>query len=616
MTIYSIADIVKKPLSKYKVDEILFDLDDLKQNGGITKINDFIKLMNYFMKSKTFTKNMGNMGNVDTYIFYAEIFDKIIDMHPQNGIYMDYQMQYLCDNGIINKSLIEKLIHRGLKMKYIYIKSYLTVLQYEPICNKEETKTNINYIIKTFVDRKDIQEDEYLNIPEIYEITIESQILFNTVYFKQANYIMMADDDKNYIRDFINKFRFFDKFYNKLVNKHSVFEINDIEWKNNYDIMNKYISDNIFANTLNLNNICKNLCILNYYEIMFDPIFQDKLESKFKNNDETFNTSFICFLYETFSFKIQTDIYIKYKDFFEFYTNKFSNIVDKFKKLNNKIILNNKLLNCKYYVDICKKYDINKITINDINDTKSSLSPEIFELMYSGEYNTELLNKCIKLKYNKNLIDYFLKTKQINFNDETLRYAIYTHNLIVIQYMLDNKYNGKDTDLLYAESGQFSIDMRKLYKTYNILISDEVYKELRLRQYNILYDMCINGDDIEHMKKLDEQINQEHIKIFPFNTYHDNTDWTFYYDMAKNGELTLEIITKIHHVVGATGIKHLVRLYMEFNQFNQLNEQKNNTIQNIIENNKSPEMQTEKPKKIVTKIVKKIVKKVVNKEAE
>ena len=386
--------------------------------------------------------------------------------------------------------------------------------------------------------------------------------------------------------------------------------------------MNKYIDEHIFSNILKTNNICKNLCVLNYYEIMFDPIFQEKLESKFKNHDETFNTNFICILFETFSFSIQDDIYVKFQDFFEFYNNKFYNIVDRFKKLNNKIILNNRLLNCKHYNEICKKYDINKITINDINNTQSSLKPEIFESMYSGEYNTELLNKCIKLKYNQKLIDYLLKTKQINFNDETLRYAIYTRNLAVIQYMLDNKYDGKDTDLLYGESGQFSIDMRKLYKTYNILISDKVYKELKLRKYNVLYDMCINGDDIEHMKKLDDEINKEQVKIFPFDTYHNNTDWTFYYDMAKNGELTLEIISKIHHVVGADGIKQLVRLYMEFNQFNQLNQfnqsnqsnqldqlnqQKNNTIQNTQEN-------IEKPKKIVKKIVKKVVKKVVKTE--
>ena len=181
-------------------------------------------------------------------------------------------------------------------------------------------------------------------------------------------------------------------------------------------------------------------------------------------------------------------------------------------------------------------------------------------------YNTELLNKCVKLQFNKDMIDYLLKIKNINFNNETLRYAIYNKNLDVITHMLDNKYIGCDTDLLYLVDGQIKSHLLDLYKKYNILISDNVYKELMMRNLEVDYTYCINGDNIKHMNQLDEQIKVEKNKIFPFNAYHNNTNLIFYYEIAKKGELTLEMISKIHHVVGATGIQHLIRLYMEFNQ--------------------------------------------------
>jgi hypothetical protein len=88
------------------------------------------------------------------------------------------------------------------------------------------------------------------------------------------------------------------------------------------------------------------------------------------------------------------------------------------------------------------------------------------------------------------------------------------------------------------------------------------------------------------MNNLDNKIQEEKNKIFPFNTYHNYTDWTFYYDLAKKGELTLNMICKIHHMVGATGIQNLIRLYMEFNK-----------IEDKIE---------DKPKKNIKKVIKKV----------
>jgi len=265
-------------------------------------------------------------------------------------------------------------------------------------------------------------------------------------------------------------------------------------------------------------------------------------------------------------------------------------------------MLNDVLLTYPYHNIICEKYNFEnfKFNIDDINETKTNIPLKIFEETYIGDYNTELLNKCIKYKL-KNILDYLLKTKQINFDNETFRQALYAKNIDVVKHMLENKYMGSDKDLLVVPPTYiyFFKELLNLYKKYNILISDDVYKEFRINSKPIEMQYCINGDNKEHMDKLNNEVEIECKKIFPFDTYHNNTDYGFYYDMAKRGDLTLNIISKIHHVVGAEGIKHLVKLYMEFNN-----------IQNNQNQNNKDKIEENTPKKIVKKIVKKVVKKV------
>lgn len=602
MPIQSIADIVKKPISKYSIEDIIKDLDELKQNGGIIKIRDFDKLMAYFMKSKSFIKNIYYIVKS---FEYTQIFEKILDMHPENGIYTDEQMLYLCEKTIISKKLIETLVNRGYNMKYDHIALYLlgiidmNMYSHYNSYSYDFIKENINYIIKAYVDRKNISSDEYVDISKYDKI--ESYILFRPYYFKQALNVEMDHSDKNFMKDFIVKFKYFDKFYDHLIcyeQRGIVLQFtSNHDWVVRNEFINKYMDDPVFINSIiNDRDIYQKLLGLDYYDIILDSVFETEFNNKYLNINDDHNTNFICNFYNYFYSVVDTDIYDKFKDFFEYYNKKFDNIVERLKKINNRITLNNYLINCKNYKKICETYSLEKLYIENINSSTRNIDINTFEKMYSGEYNTELLNKCIKLHFNEELINFLLKNKQINFDNKTLRYAIYTQNLNVITHMLDNKYIGSDKDLLYVvEGGYFSKDLRNLYKKYNILISDEVYKEFKMRKFDISYDLCINGDDEEHMKKLDEQVEIERKKIFPFDTYHNNTDYTFYYDMAKRGELTLDIISNIHHVVGADGIKHLVRLYIEFNQ------------PKILQND-------EKPKKIVKKIVKKVVKKSNNDE--
>ena len=597
MPIHSITDIVKQPLSKYSTENIIKDLDELKQNGAITKIKDFDKLMTYFMKSKSFMKYIYTF---DTSFNYAQIFEKIIDMHPENGIYTDEQMLYLCQKISISKKLMETLLNRGYNMKYEHLVAYLSgILNMSIYNNYDFIKENIYYIIKAFVDRKNISEDEYVDISNYNNI--ESYILFRPYYFKQSLCVEMDESDKKFMSDFITKFKHFDKFYNHLIcyeQKSIVLQLtSNHDWIIRNDILNKYKDDDVFLNDIiNHLGIHHHLVGLDYYEIILDPIFEKQFNNKYSNLNYENNTIFICNFYNYFCFTVAPDLYDKFTDFFEYYNKKFDNIIDRLKKINNKITLNNYLITSSNYKKICNIYALEKINIEKLDASQRNINVNIFEQMYSGEYNTELLNKCIKLNFNNELINFLLKNKQINFDNETLRYAIYTRNLGVITHMLDNKYIGSDKDLLYnIYSGQFSIDLRNLYKKHNILITDEVYKEFKMRSISINYQFCINGENNEHMKKLDEELEKEYNKIFPFNTYNNCTDYTFYYDMAKRGELTLDIISKIHHVVGADGIKHLIRLYMEFNH---------NITNNIIK------QIDEKPKKIVKKIVKKVTKKV------
>ena len=590
MPIYSITDITKKPLSKYETHEIIKDLNELKQNGGITKVKDFDKLMTYFMKSKTFMKYIYSMDVANK---YAQIFDTIIDLHPENGIFNDDQIVYLYQKPAINKSLIEKLVNRGYIMKYEHLLLYLTSISNINMYhnNNDNLGANINnYIIKVFVDRKHISDEEYVDITTYFDKDPDGDILFNYIYFTEATYIGFLPIDKNYIRDFILKFRFFNIFYNKMVNftdSGICIPLSFVKLIIRDEIANKYIDDCIFQNIFN-STVSNSLRILNYYEILLDPLLYKDFKSKYCNLDADLNTKFICNLYHDLYFTVEDSIYAKYKDFFEYYDNRFNNLINEFKKINNKIILNNNLILSEYRTQICNKYNIGNITIDNIDNSTKNITTDMFEKIYSGEYNTELLNKCIKLNFTETFINYLLKTKHIDFDNETSRYAIYNENISVITHMLDNKYIGSDKDLLYCVySGQFSMSLRQLYKKHNILISDDVYKQLKLRNSYIDYDLCINGEDINHMKKLDDEVDSEKQKIFPFDTYHDNTNYSFYYDMAKRGELTLDIICNIHHIIGVDGIKHLISIYMEHNQ------------------NKSEE----KIKTTVKKIVKKIVKK-------
>jgi len=579
MTIQSVADIIKKSISKYPKEDIVKDLDELKQNGGINKIKDFDKLMTYFIKSKSFMKNI---YNIDLSLQYAEIFEKILDMHPENGIYTDEQMLYLCEKTSISKKLIETSVNRGYNMKYEHLVAYLSGIIDMSInftmYNYEDVKENISYIIKVFVNRKNISSDEYVDITKYNKI--ESFILFRPYYFKQILNVEMDENDKNFMKDFIVKFKYFDEFYNHLIR----YEQRDIvlPFTNNHNwvVRNEFL--NKYKNSTQL-HLYRKLVGLDLYDIILSPVFETEFNNKYSNLSDELNTYFICNLYNYYSVNVPE------KDLFEYYDKKFNNIIKRLKKINNKITLNNYLIDSKNYNKICEIYTLQKLDIEKINKTQQNISSKTFEEIYSGDYNTILLNKCIKLDFDLELIEFLLKIKKINFDNETLRYAIYTKNLNIIRYMLDNKYIGSDKDLLYCvEGGFFLRDLISLYKEYNILISDEVYKEFKMRKYMINYESCINGDDTKHMEKLDQEVETERTKIFPFDTYHNNTDYSFYYDMAKRGELTLDIISNIHHIVGADGIKHLVRLYMEFNQ------------------NKILQMD-EKPKKIIKKVVKKVI---------
>ena len=616
MTITNVSDFIKQSLSKLSDDDIIKNLKELKENDGITKIKDFDKIMYYFMKSKTFMKYI----YVEYTTFkYIEIFEYILNMHPNNGIYDDEQMLYLCERGILNKLLLEKLINKGYILKYEHIVAYLSkIMEINKYNHIETMKSNIRYIIQVFVNRKNIDEKEYVDISKYQTICNDSgYILFDSLYFQQTECVNLDENDKNYIKKFIEKFNFFYQFYDRLMISNDVgivLPFFNVNWDIKNNIIQKYYKNKdiydikIFEDFVKANKFYEKLIGLDFYEILLDPIFKWKFESRYKQLDTDLNSKFICNFYYNFEFYVAQNIHDKYIEIFDYYNQKFDNVIDKLKNINNKITLNKELINSDFCDGICKKYDIKKINMGDINESTKNININLFQIMYSGDYNTELLNKCVKLKFNKETINFLLITKRINFDNETLRYAIYTQNLDVITHMLDNKYIGNDTDLLHlVDGGQFKTDLCNLYKKYNILISDNVYKELRMRNLEVNYQYCINGHDTNHMYDLDEQIKSEKLQIFPFNTYNSidwtfyydkakTIDWTFYYDKAKKGELTLEMITKIHHVVGATGIQHLLRLYMEFNK-NNTNVNIDTTDDNKIEN---------KPKKIIKKIVKKV----------
>ena len=124
--------------------------------------------------------------------------------------------------------------------------------------------------------------------------------------------------------------------------------------------------------------------------------------------------------------------------------NKFSKITDKFKELYDKIMINEYMIGNHISNDIfdsiIEKYKYNPLTLNDLVYKLKHITQYQFQKLYFGEYNTDLLNKCIELRYNKEIIDYLLITKKINFNTETMRSAIYSRSLSVVTYLLDNKY--------------------------------------------------------------------------------------------------------------------------------------------------------------------------------
>ena len=122
MTI-TITDIVKKSLSKYSYIDIFKDLDELKNNGGITKQNEFDKLVKYFMK-KSF--RYCHLYIDEHYCNYRTIFDKIFDMHPSNEIFSETQLYFMFENILINKNILTKLLERkfifNFKIEHNYIK--------------------------------------------------------------------------------------------------------------------------------------------------------------------------------------------------------------------------------------------------------------------------------------------------------------------------------------------------------------------------------------------------------------------------------------------------------------------------------------------------------------
>ena len=80
MPIFSVSDITNKPLSKYTKEDIIKDLDELKQNGGITKKQDFEKLMKYFMKKK-----FKYVYRYESLNDYRNIYEKIYTLHLEGS---------------------------------------------------------------------------------------------------------------------------------------------------------------------------------------------------------------------------------------------------------------------------------------------------------------------------------------------------------------------------------------------------------------------------------------------------------------------------------------------------------------------------------------------------
>ena len=92
----------------------------------------------------------------------------------------------------------------------------------------------------------------------------------------------------------------------------------------------------------------------------------------------------------------------------------------------------------------------------------------------------------------------------------------------------------------------------------NVIICDD---SIGGNKKDINYQYFINGENSNHINEIYKKCNED---IRSLNHYpgQNNMDFSFYYDMAKNGKLTLDKILKINF--SAESIKTLIRLYMEF----------------------------------------------------
>lgn len=574
MNIFSVNDIIKLPLSKYTEDKLIEDLDKLKQNGGITKKQDFDKLMKYLIKKKYRCVYSFNTPYLTK---WRIIYEKVYDMYPE---FTDSQIYYLFQNLLINKALLINLIKNKFIFQFKYIYIFIKRLSFYAINNTDLNNTDfelIYYIIDKFLDRTDIDPEEYNYYVEEYK---KLTIFTLNSYCKEMKNI---DFDKIYVKNFIVKLNLVEEFIEfyteKLINVNDTI-YNDFDYaeKNNInlEIFNRYFIGNKFH-------------WFNIFDFIFTD-FHEKFKDKLISLDIDKFTTFVAVIFNIFCIEIYQTDYDQYISFFDLYNKKFKELIENIKNIRKKININT-IGNFTNIKQILEYFEINALNLDDINKNTYLIGKILFEQYYKGEYNTELLNRFIKYSFGKEMLDFLLKEKNIPFNSDTLRYAIYKNNIYVIEYLLDNKYPASDKDFLYCNSGTFLKQMCDIYKKYNILMGDDVIRKIyfKIYGYRLNNEYYINGENTEHIQKILAECDEELKKIFPFSTYHNNIDYIFYYDMAKRGELTLDVILKMHHVIGTPGMKELIELYMEFN--------------------KSDNSDNSDKKKIIKKVVKKVVKK-------
>jgi len=586
MAIYSVHDIVKQPLSKYIFVNLSKDLDELKKNGGITKIQDFDKLMKYIMKSKTF---ISGKYNIDYIYKYTKFFTKILDLHPDNGLFSHEQLLYLFQNLCLDKEFLEKLIERNFILKYEYICIFLKTVFNSDINIDKNYKVHIIHILYRFISRINISDNEY-NITEDLKIKSVYELLFSYEYSKMARYDSLSGCtlkiDRDYIQQILNKFKLYNVFFNFIltnisqINHCNIIDIPDEQHK----LYEKY-------------SLYHKLCILELYEILMNNDNEDKFKLNFNLLSDDDKTNLLCDVYKNCHIEIDdNDINDKYIDILNKYINRFDNSINYLQKLDFKIIVNNKFMHCKQWLLIINRFEknVNFLTLNNLNETHKVLGKKGFIVLYKDEYNTQLLNKCIKINITKDVKDYLMNELQIQYDIDTYRYAIYTKDKNTVKFLLDNKYPACDKDLLFCPS-DFKQILQNLFFERKILISDELLQNNYYMFKDLADDKFVNGDDKIYMNELRYKCENKFKEIFPFDTYHDNTQYSFYYDMAKNGELTLDRILNIHHLIGVNGFKHLIRLHMEFMTENKT---ENKLVENIIEKPK-------KNKKVIKRIIRK-----------